>query len=106
MARRTAGTPAPDIHPDEEPVGLTIGADEIAAGIEEPPDEEPEQPIRHLVRMATADEQTPALPPELGELIAYPDGDYRVYRTERRDADLVRNTAPEIAIYARRERRR
>jgi hypothetical protein len=84
-----------DVDPAEEPTGLIIGGPEIAAGIEEPdePTPAPPDPGQHTTR-----------PPELGELIAYADGTYRVYRTERRHADPA--GPAEVAIYARLERRR
>jgi hypothetical protein len=103
-------------HPSEEPTGITIGEDELAAGIEEPA-EKPDA-INAAIRAAAdrpatfgealagrADEQSGTLPPQIGELLELPDGNYRIYSLQRRDGDRLRNSPPEIAIHARLEPR-
>lgn len=110
----------PPIHPDEEPTGVTIPATEsdkpdgkpgAAPTVTTPgtpaPAEAPattEEPTTALATIPSVEEQAD-LPPQLGDLIAYNDGLYRIYRTERRDGDALRNTPPEVAIFGRLERR-
>lgn len=107
MARGTAGKPASsDVHPDEEPTGIEIGQP-----VEVTPDPVATTPTAPApatssgTRAERRGEQSRTLPPQLGELLELPDGDYRIYSLSRRPGNFTRDEPPEIAIHARLERR-